>query len=77
MAYVKSKFRYIYRNLPNRHGHSNEKPSFWALGFSSIEEMFKIVSNEKVENYKKIHTNCCGLDHGNIKLNKKRKRNKN
>ena len=77
VAYVKSKFRYIYRNLPNRHGHSNEKPSFWALGFSSIEEMFKIVSNEKVENYKKIHTNCCGLDHGNIKLNKKRKRNNN
>ena len=75
LVYVKSKFRYVYRNLPNRHGHSNEKPSFWALGFSTIEEMFKIVTPERIEKYKQIHTNCCGLDHGNFKLNKKRKRN--
>ena len=75
LAYVKSKFRHIYRDLPNRQGHSNEKPSYWALGFLSIEEMFKFITPEKAEKYKKIHTNCCGLDHGNIKLNKKRKRN--
>jgi hypothetical protein len=74
VAYSKSKFRYIYRELENRHGHSNEKPSYWALGFNTIEEMFKIVSPQKIEEYKKIHTNCCGLDHGTLILNKKRKR---
>jgi len=28
---------HMYRDAPNRHGHSNDLPSWWALGFSSLD----------------------------------------
>ena len=52
---------YTYRDLPNRHGHSNFKKSFWALGFESLEEFFQYSTQEEIREYKKIHYNCCGL----------------
>ena len=36
---IKNNFSYIYRDLSNRSGHNNEKKSYWALGFKSIEEI--------------------------------------
>ena len=57
----KKKRKHIYRWLANRQGHSNKKPSYWALGYQSIEEMFNTISKIEAEEYKKIHTNCCGL----------------
>lgn len=53
---------HIYRDLPNRHGHSNDKPSYWAMGYQTLEEMIKVISDEEWQEYKKIHHNCCGVN---------------
>jgi hypothetical protein len=50
----------------NRHGHSNDKPSFWALGYQNLEDMIQNISNEEWMEYKKIHHNCCGIDQKNL-----------
>ena len=68
--YIMKKRRHYYREMPNRQGHSNDKPSYWALGYKTIEEMFNTISKVEVDEYKKIHSQCCGL--GN-----KRNRTKN
>jgi len=53
---------HIYRSgFCNRHGHSNDKPSYSALGYKSLEEMFASVSQEEIDEYKSIHIGCCGL----------------
>ena len=59
--YIMKKRRHYYRELQNRQGHSNDKPSYWALGYKTIEEMFNTISKVEIEEYKKIHTDCCGL----------------
>ena len=59
--YIMKKRRHVYRDLENRQGHSNDKPSYWALGYKSIEEMFNTISKVEIEEYKKVHTQCCGL----------------
>ena len=59
--YISKKRRHIYRALDNRQGHSNDKPSYWALGYNTIEEMLNTISKDEIEEYKKIHANCCGL----------------
>ncbi|KAJ3396140.1 hypothetical protein HDV05_003234, partial [Chytridiales sp. JEL 0842] len=51
--------KHKYRDLPNRNGHSNEKPSFWALGYRTLEEMERQVPKEVWVEYCKTHTNCC------------------
>ena len=43
-AYILKQRRHYYRELENRQGHSNDKPSYWALGYNSIEEMFNTIS---------------------------------
>jgi len=58
---IKKRNIHIYRNDSNRHGHSNDKPSYWALGYKSLEEMFATVSHEEIVEYKRKHVNCCGL----------------
>jgi len=50
-----------YREKENRQGHSNKKQSYWAIGFDTLEQFYKKNDKTIVENYKKIHTNCCGL----------------
>ena len=52
---------HIYRELPNRQGHSNDKPSYWGLGFDTLSEMVEAYQKEEVEKYKSLHKNCCGL----------------
>ena len=61
LRYQKLKI-HIYRELENRHGHSNNKISFWALGFNSVEQMLKALPKEEAEKYKSLHINCCGLN---------------
>jgi hypothetical protein len=55
---------YSYRDRPNRHGHSNNKKSFWAFGFKSLEEM-KSKDNNLFETYINLHKDCCGLHEQN------------
>lgn len=57
---------HIYRQLDNRHGHGNSKPSYWAIGYDTVTEMYSTVSKEEWEEYTKIHVDCCGLK--NLKL---------
>ena len=59
--FKKVKKIYIYRNMSNRHGHSNDKVSYWAMGYNSLNEFIENSSKEEVEEYRKIHYNCCGI----------------
>lgn len=59
--YYRKNNLHIYRPMSNRHGHSNDKPSFWALGYKTIGEMASSVSKEEWDEYKGIHIGCCGL----------------
>ena len=59
--FKKTKKLYVYRDYPNRHGHSNSKVSYWAMGFNTLEEFIQSSSKEEVEEYKRIHFNCCGI----------------
>ncbi|AYV77901.1 MAG: hypothetical protein Edafosvirus2_80 [Edafosvirus sp.] len=52
---------HIYRDAPNRHSHSNNKPSYFAFGYVSIEEMITSITDEEWQEYKRIHHDCCGM----------------
>jgi hypothetical protein len=58
---IKKRNIHIYRELQNRHGHSNDLPSYWALGYPTLEIMFANVSQEEIDEYKRLHVGCCGL----------------
>ncbi|EPZ35478.1 hypothetical protein O9G_005015 [Rozella allomycis CSF55] len=51
-----------YRELPNRHSHSNDKPSYWAMGFANLQDLKNSVSLQTWEEYKALHIGCCGLN---------------
>jgi len=53
--------KHIYRDKPNRQGHCNEKPSYWALGYETLLMMKGVVTKETWIEYKIIHKDCCGL----------------
>ncbi|QKF93474.1 hypothetical protein QKU48_gp0016 [Fadolivirus algeromassiliense] len=53
---------HLYREKENRHGHSNEKPSYWALGWQTLEDMIKDISDAEWQDYKSEHSNCCGVN---------------
>jgi hypothetical protein len=57
----KKKKVHIYRDLANRHGHCNDKPSYWAFGYGTLNDLHKTVSLEEWEEYCKVHHNCCGV----------------
>jgi len=71
---------YIYRGgeeKHNRHGHSNDLPSYWAYGYHSVSEMKENEEASFMEDYYSRHTNCCGLckktlSYRQMKLKKKR-----
>lgn len=46
--------------VSNRHGHSTEFPSYFAMGYSSMEEMRLTETPETYWQYCKEHRNCCG-----------------
>jgi len=58
--------QHIYRDKPNRHTHCNDKPSYWAFGWNTLEDMIDEVSPVEWEEYKQIHTNCCGIKYGSF-----------
>ena len=64
---------HIYRDLPNRQGHSNEKPSYWACGFDTLSAYFKASDESQIQQYKTLHYNCCGV---NNELNETKKEKK-
>ena len=55
---------HIYRDQKNRQGHSNDLPSYWALGFNSVYEMKENISEEEFNKYVDAHYNCCGFFKG-------------
>lgn len=57
--------KHIYRgeeDKANRHSHHNNKPSYWALGYETVIDMYNKVSSEEFEKYKQIHKDCCGFN---------------
>ena len=54
-------YKYRDHKLSNRHGHGNDKPSFWAFGHKSLDEFQKCVSPEVYTKYVENHANCCGF----------------
>jgi len=61
-THYKNNATYMYRDSkPNRHGHSNDKPSFFAFGYTTLEEMINNITDEEWHEYKKAHYNCCGI----------------
>jgi hypothetical protein len=50
-----------YREKMNRQGHSNSKKSYWAIGFDTLQDFYENNKKDAVDNYKKVHNNCCGL----------------
>ena len=72
---------HIYRggsDMCNRHGHSNDLPSYWAYGYQSVYEMSLNENESFMEDYYKNHIGCCGLgskgDLSYTKLKRKRKK---
>ena len=59
-SHMRSSLKHIYRSLPNRQGHSNDFPSFYAFGYLSMEAMKANVTKEFWDNYNREHHNCCG-----------------
>lgn len=65
------KLLHIYRlHGPNRHSHCNEKPSYWAKGFKTLEEFICNSSENEWEEYRKIHIDCCGVPRWRETFNK-------
>ena len=67
---------HIYRggaDKKNRHGHSNDLPSYWAYGYQSVSEMSSCENQSFMDNYYKNHIGCCGLGNGNLSYTKKKK----
>lgn len=70
-SYLKRAIHMYRLSQPNRQGHSNDKPSYWALGFRDLEEMQKAQPVE-FEAYCKVHASCCGMGK-KLKLSERRK----
>ncbi|XP_037027479.1 uncharacterized protein LOC119068126 [Bradysia coprophila] len=62
MVEYKKKGKHIYReHKNNQHGHGNDKPSFWAMGYSTMVEFRDTVSLSEFKKYCKNHRQCCGV----------------
>ena len=59
----RSVYRYRESGIPNRHGHSNALPSYWAYGYQTIEAFMANISKEEWNDYYAKHkaNGCCGL----------------
>lgn len=56
--------KHIYaENKINRHGHGNDKPSYWAMGYGTILKFRDSVSSSEFQAYCKNHLKCCGVRH--------------
>lgn len=56
---------HVYResNVENRHKHNNLFPSYWALGFKTMDDMREHVSSSEMATYSELHSirGCCGF----------------
>jgi hypothetical protein len=62
-ARYKEKVSHVYRGgkcTCNRHGHSNDKPSFFAFGHNSLTSYVATISPTSWAEYQKEHCKCCG-----------------
>jgi len=59
----RSTYKHGYRcsDIANQHGHCRSRPSYFALGFTSMEAFWRGTSEEEQHDYKAVHTACCGL----------------
>ena len=64
MKSIRKRGLHIYRDQKNRQGHSNDLPSYWALGYTNVFEMKENISKEEFEQYVQEHNNCCGFYNG-------------
>ena len=71
---------HIYRggsDMCNRHGHSNDLPSYWAYGYQSVYEMSLHEDESFMNKYYENHIGCCGLcSKGDLSYTKMRKKGK-
>lgn len=61
---AKEKRSHVYRGgqcACNRHGHSNDFPSYFAFGHDSLLPFAENSSKETWEAYQRDHANCCGV----------------
>ncbi|KAJ6637003.1 hypothetical protein Bhyg_09729 [Pseudolycoriella hygida] len=62
MTEYKRKGKHMYREHKlNRHGHGNSKPSYWAIGYSSLIEFRNSVSLSEFKAYCRNHRQCCNV----------------
>lgn len=62
MKEFKARGKHIYRDpMANRKGHSNTKPSFWAMGYADFVEFRKAITEDEFISYCKEHRRCCGV----------------
>lgn len=53
---------HTYRDSPpNRQGHSNEKPSYYAFGFQTLADFHREATADQWADYIAAHKNCCGV----------------
>ena len=64
MKTLKERGLHVYRDQKNRQGHSNDLPSYWALGFNTVFEMKENIDETEFEEYVGKHNNCCGFYNG-------------
>ena len=58
----RDQYKHVYRNgKPNHQGHSNKKPSYWALGYATLYDFERNASANEIADYRSKHTACCGL----------------
>lgn len=70
---------YLYRGgdkVCNRHGHSNDLPSYWAYGYQSISEMKENEKESFIKDYYSKHIRCCGLVKKELSYRQMRKKAK-
>ena len=71
---------YLYRggaDKCNRHGHSNDLPSYWDYGYQSVYEMSLNENASFINDYYANHIGCCGLGgKGNLSYSKMKKKGK-
>ena len=48
----------------NHHGHGNNNPSYWALGYPTLVDYQLSVSTEEYQAYAEMHYDCCGFRSG-------------
>ena len=60
----------------NRHGHSNDLPSYWAYGYQSLSEMEVYENKEFLKDYYQNHIGCCGLGKDGLSYTKMKKKKK-